>query len=227
MIKLITLVCLVVLFTACTNVTEITKIGNASKQDIFPKQELPKDYSPELYFLLLNQGDHSVKMTVSVDGKVIFNEKTVCPKKEGGEEDCKDKYYGEGKKIENPGKPFTLFIEIGSMKKVVEIDPRNLYDTRIIFTGEKILVNYQKIFEPNYFICEDPKNQEKIYEKLGCGDDSCWSNFYNKEGELIEETPEYGLGSGSEYEIKTKVKDCETITEEQFKKKVSLIGSAL
>ncbi len=71
-----------------------------------------------------------------------------------------------------------------------------------------------------YYVCEDKNNSSRIYRSTLCGIDTCWSNFYDKNGQLIEKGGETGGGTPSPYEIKTEVKNCKRTTEEYFESKV-------
>lgn len=83
------------------------------------------------------------------------------------------------------------------------------------------VVEEGKPFESNYRICESPETGLRIYESSWCGDDSCWSQFYNYKGETIESSNEYGPGTGNnEYTPTTKRTNCQNTTEEYFKSKV-------
>ena len=57
-----------------------------------------------------------------------------------------------------------------------------------------------------YEICKDEETGETIYVSHRCGEDTCWSTFYDSEKNVIEKTPEYG--NSYEYEIQTKVTNC-------------------
>ncbi|HLC88399.1 MAG TPA: hypothetical protein VJG49_00010 [Candidatus Nanoarchaeia archaeon] len=59
-------------------------------------------------------------------------------------------------------------------------------------------------------VCTSESTGENIYKLTWCGDDTCWSKFYDAQWNLLEETPEYGPGTPVPYEIKTKVKDCQS-----------------
>ena len=70
-----------------------------------------------------------------------------------------------------------------------------------------------------YSVCTGTEG-ERIYMSARCGDDTCWIKYYNGNGELIEETPEVGPGTPSQYRIRTQVRDCARTTEKFFRSKV-------
>lgn len=74
-------------------------------------------------------------------------------------------------------------------------------------------------YEPNYRVCESPETGLRIYESYWCGDDSCWSKFYDEKGELIESSNEYGPGSGGMPPV-TKRINCKHTTKAYFQSKV-------
>lgn len=84
-----------------------------------------------------------------------------------------------------------------------------------------VLEGSGKPMATNYYVCKDEKSGEVVYHSQWCGDDTCWSNFYDNKGKLIEDTPEYGGGTITEYKVKTKVVDCKRTTKEYFATKAS------
>lgn len=69
--------------------------------------------------------------------------------------------------------------------------------------------------EVTYYICEHARTGETIHRSSWCGPDSCWDNFYDAEGELIEDTPEMGLDA-EPYTVKTRTKGCVLVSQEYF-----------
>ncbi|OGL93910.1 hypothetical protein A2258_03060 [Candidatus Uhrbacteria bacterium RIFOXYA2_FULL_41_8] len=75
-------------------------------------------------------------------------------------------------------------------------------------------------FEDIYYICTSTETENRIYETVFCGDDSCWLSFYDQNGNLIEKTPELGPGASNMNEPETKVEDCQRTTENYFMSKI-------
>ncbi len=108
--------------------------------------------------------------------------------------------------------------------------PINLagYDCKQIKDSKKeqtedfpVLEGLGRPLENNYYICKHQTDSKRIYESRFCGKDTCWSKFYDENGQLIEETKEYGIGVGTNNTSQTKVTDCKRTTEEYFKSKVN------
>lgn len=76
-------------------------------------------------------------------------------------------------------------------------------------------------FESNFMVCKSAETGLRIYHSYWCGDDSCWSKYYNYKGEIIELSNEYGPGTANDqYHPATKTTNCQYTTEEYFKSKV-------
>ena len=84
-----------------------------------------------------------------------------------------------------------------------------------------VLQGMGKPGQTNYYVCKEKKNGAILYHSSWCGDDSCWSNFYDKDGKLVEDTPEYGAGTENGYKVKSKVAGCLRTSKEYFATKAS------
>lgn len=69
-------------------------------------------------------------------------------------------------------------------------------------------------FEGHYDVCADPSSGETIYKFSFYGDDSGWERYYDKNGDLIEATPEIGPYTGLKAE--TQVENCVRTTDDYF-----------
>ncbi len=76
-------------------------------------------------------------------------------------------------------------------------------------------------FETSYEVCKDPNTGARIYKTSFSGDDSGWATFYDKNGKLLEETPEMGPGAMNNLKPQTQVEDCVRTTEDYFKNHVT------
>lgn len=61
------------------------------------------------------------------------------------------------------------------------------------------------------YYCEGGNN-EIIWKLSTCGIDTCKLKFFNEKGKILEETPEIGSGTPTEYTIKTTTKNCKRTT---------------
>lgn len=74
-----------------------------------------------------------------------------------------------------------------------------------------------KAFETSYWVCADPTTGDRIYKSHFNGDDSGWESFFDKNGNLIEATPEMGSGAMNNLQPTTGVENCIRTTEDYFK----------
>ena len=86
-------------------------------------------------------------------------------------------------------------------------------------TDFPVLEEEAKLFENNYFVCQDPTTGDRIYQSSFFGDDSGWMSFYDKNGFLLEQTPEIEPWDEND-KPKTGVENCFRTTEDYFKSKV-------
>jgi S-layer homology domain len=76
--------------------------------------------------------------------------------------------------------------------------------------------------ETNYYVCQETETQDRIYQERRCGDDTCWSTFYDYKGELLEETGEYGMEDpGDQDPVETDVENCIATTDAYFDQKIA------
>ena len=99
----------------------------------------------------------------------------------------------------------------------------------VVLLGAGCTTNYEDFpivneeapfFEDVYYVCADEETGERIYQVVFCGDDSCWSSFYDIDGLLIERTPELSVMYDNLDEQVTKVENCQRTTENYFMSKV-------
>ena len=94
-------------------------------------------------------------------------------------------------------------------------------DEQVLDDDFPILDGLGEPLSTNYFVSKSEATGERVYRSSRCGDDTCWNNYYDSKGNLLEETPEIGPGTPRQYEIKTKVTDCKRTTQDYFISKVS------
>lgn len=75
--------------------------------------------------------------------------------------------------------------------------------------------------ENTFYVCQDQVSGERIYKSSRNGEDTYWLKFYDTDSDLLEETPEIRSGTPRQYEIKTKVKNCERTTKEYFESRIN------
>jgi hypothetical protein len=81
-----------------------------------------------------------------------------------------------------------------------------------------VVTDNLEVGEMGYYVCEGADN-ERIYEKSSCGDDSCFSSYFNADGVILEANVEYGPGSGR-MEPETQTTNCQRTTEAYFTSQV-------
>lgn len=75
--------------------------------------------------------------------------------------------------------------------------------------------------EDIFHVCQSVADNTRIYKESVCGDDSCWSTYYDFAGELLERSDEYGSGTGTDYEPETEAKNCVQTTRYWFNRKIN------
>ncbi|PIQ77890.1 hypothetical protein COV82_02480 [Candidatus Peregrinibacteria bacterium CG11_big_fil_rev_8_21_14_0_20_46_8] len=76
--------------------------------------------------------------------------------------------------------------------------------------------------EIEYLVCEEPDTELRIYQERACGPaNNCWANFYNADGELIEEIANFGPLEPVAAP-QTQVRNCIHTTFEYFDKYIEL-----
>ncbi|MFC1722616.1 hypothetical protein ACFL0V_00595 [Nanoarchaeota archaeon] len=163
--------------------------------------------SAETYLLVMNRADSAKFFEVSIDGKKMFSA-TLCAEDTSCEGSVRS---GKYLKIKSGSNLEAKELSSGLKKSITVLEDIESID--IMYDGNFSFIFGMKQFQDNYRLCDSGK--EKVLVKTFCGDDSCWSSYYNSEGLLVEETPEYGPGAG-DYEIRTVTKNCMPVSEDEF-----------